>query len=92
MLDPPRAGLRARIAARFEAMVEEGGLAEALALKDLDPALPAARLLGLRPLIALAQGRLTKAEALSRSRHRNAAIRQAPDDLVSPSDGGLCLV
>ena len=53
MIDLPRAELRARIAARFEAMVEAGGLEEALALKDLDPALPAAKLLGLRPLIGL---------------------------------------
>ena len=67
VLDLPRPELRARIATRFEAMVEEGGLVEAMALKDLDPTLPAARLLGLRPLIELAQGRLTKAEALSQA-------------------------
>jgi tRNA dimethylallyltransferase len=64
VLDVPRTDLRARIAVRFAAMVEEGGLAEALALKHLDPALPAAKLLGLRPLIALAEDRLSKAEAL----------------------------
>jgi tRNA dimethylallyltransferase len=63
VLDLPRPQLRARIAARFEAMAAGGGLAEALALKDLDSSLPAARLLGLRPLIALAQGRLGQAEA-----------------------------
>ena len=49
--------LRARIAARFEAMLEQGGLEEARALEGLDPALPAAKLLGLRPLQALARGR-----------------------------------
>ena len=65
LADPPRDVLRARIAARFEAMVDEGGLAEAMALKDLDPALPAAKLLGLRPLIALREGRLGRAEALT---------------------------
>ena len=65
VLDPPRPELHARIAARFEAMVERGGLDEALALKDLDASLPAARLLGLRPLIALADGRLEKSDALS---------------------------
>jgi tRNA dimethylallyltransferase len=65
VLDPPRADLRARIATRFEAMVEGGGLAEALALKDLETDLPAARLLGLRPLIELAEGRLARAEALN---------------------------
>ena len=65
VVELPRAQLRARIATRFEAMVEAGGLAEALALKELDPALPAARLLGLRPLINLSEGRLSKAEALA---------------------------
>jgi tRNA dimethylallyltransferase len=64
VLDPPRSELRLRIAARFEAMLEAGGLEEARALEGLDPALPAAKLLGLRPLQALAAGTLTRAEAL----------------------------
>jgi tRNA dimethylallyltransferase len=64
VLDPPRAELRARIATRFEAMVDNGGLEEARALQHLDPDLPAAKLLGLRPLQAMAEGTLTKAEAL----------------------------
>ena len=64
VLDMPRERLRARIAARFEAMLEQGGLDEARALEGLDPALPAAKLLGLRPLQALAAGRLSQAEAL----------------------------
>jgi tRNA dimethylallyltransferase len=64
VLDPPRPELRARIAARFEAMVERGGLEEAAALAGLDPALPAAKLLGLRPLQALAAGELGKGAAL----------------------------
>ncbi|HEX4637516.1 MAG TPA: tRNA (adenosine(37)-N6)-dimethylallyltransferase MiaA [Rhizomicrobium sp.] len=63
VLDPPRADLRARIAARFETMVDEGALDEAQKLQGLDPALPAAKLLGLRPLQALAAGTLTRAEA-----------------------------
>ena len=64
VLDPPRPELRARIAARFEQMVDEGGLDEARALDGIDPALPAAKLLGLRPLQALAAGTLSRAEAL----------------------------
>ena len=64
VLDPPRPELRSRIAARFEAMLESGGLEEARALEGLDPALPAAKLLGLRPLQALAAGTLTRPEAL----------------------------
>jgi len=64
VLDPPRPELRARIAARFEAMVDQGGLEEARTLEGLDPSLPAAKLLGLRPLQALAAGTLTRDEAL----------------------------
>jgi tRNA dimethylallyltransferase len=64
VLDPPRPQLRARIAARFEDMVEQGGLEEAQKLQGLDPGLPAAKLLGLRPLQALGCGTLTRAEAL----------------------------
>ena len=37
---------------------------EALALFDLDPALPAAKLLGLRPLIAHARGELDRDAAI----------------------------
>jgi len=64
VLDPPRPQLRLRIAVRFEAMLDVGGLQEACALEGLDPALPAAKLLGLRPLQALAAGTLTRPEAL----------------------------
>ena len=64
VLDPPRPELRARIAARFEAMMDQGGLDEARMLAGLDPGLPAAKLLGLRPLQALAAGTLTRDEAL----------------------------
>ena len=64
VLDMPRPDLRARIATRFETMLEQGGLDEARALEGLDPTLPAAKLLGLRPLQALAAGRLTRADAL----------------------------
>ncbi len=65
LLDPPRDALRAAIAARFETMVEAGGLEEARALEGLDPALPAAKLLGLRPLQALARGEVSRAQALA---------------------------
>ncbi len=64
VLDVPRPELRARIGARFEQMVDGGGLEEARALRALDPALPAAKLLGLRPLIGLADGELTQQAAI----------------------------
>jgi len=63
LLDPPRETLRANIAARFETMMEQG-LDEARALEGLDPALPAAKLLGLRPLQALARGEIGPKAAL----------------------------
>lgn len=65
VLNPERPVLRARIGERFEAMVDHGGLEEALALADLDPALPAAKLLGLRPLVAHARGELDRDTATS---------------------------
>ena len=64
VLDPPRPWLRARVARRFEMMLDHGGLEEALALADLDPALPAAKLLGLRPLIAHARGEAEREAAI----------------------------
>jgi tRNA dimethylallyltransferase len=67
VLEIPRQTLRQRIAGRFAAMVDAGGLEEAAALRDLDPELPAARLLGLRPLQALAAGDLSRQEALERA-------------------------
>ena len=67
VLDPPRSELRARIAIRFEEMVEGGGLKEAAALAGLDSALPAAKLLGLRPLQALAAGQISRSDALEQA-------------------------
>jgi tRNA dimethylallyltransferase len=64
VLDPPRAILRAQIAARFEKMLEAGALKEARMLEGLDPTLPAAKLLGLRPLQQMAKGTLNKAQTL----------------------------
>ena len=65
VLSPPRVELYARIDARFEAMLESGALVETLALTGLDPRLPAAKILGLRPLQALAAGEMSRAEALA---------------------------
>ena len=65
VLDPPRPWLRERIAQRFEAMLDQGGLREAMALEDLDPALPAAKLLGLRQLIQHARGEIDRDTAIA---------------------------
>jgi tRNA dimethylallyltransferase len=54
LLDPPR-----------ETMVHAGGLDEARALEGLAPSLPAAKLLGLRPLQALARAEISEKDAIS---------------------------
>ena len=64
VLDPPRALLREAIAERFAAMLDKGALDEVRMLASLEPVLPAAKLLGLRPLISLVQGRLARDEAI----------------------------
>jgi tRNA dimethylallyltransferase len=65
VVDVPRPVLRHRIAVRFARMLETGALAEAVALLGLDPALPAAKTLGLRELWALAEGRMTREQAVT---------------------------
>ncbi len=65
VLAPEREWLRERIGRRFNLMLAEGALAEASAMAalDLDPALPAMKALGLRPLIAHLAGALSLEEA-----------------------------
>ncbi len=69
LLDPPRPALRAAIAARFDAMLAGGAVAEARALADLelDPALPAMRAHGVPELMAYLRGELVLAEAVRRA-------------------------
>jgi tRNA dimethylallyltransferase len=67
VIDVPRETLRARIADRFRAMLEAGAMEEALALADLDPALPAARIIGRRELLKLHDGVLTREQAVERA-------------------------
>jgi tRNA dimethylallyltransferase len=65
VLDLPRNELRTRIADRFKRMLAEGVLTEAATLKGLDPMLPAAKILGLRELLALEAGSMTEADAVT---------------------------
>lgn len=69
-LAPDRTILRERIAARLEIMVAEGAVEEAAKLdaRGLDPALPAMKALGVRPLAAHARGEISLEEALERTR------------------------
>lgn len=65
VLDVPRPELRERIETRFRAMLAAGARAEAAALAGIDPTLPAAKILGLRELLAVEQGLMTEADALT---------------------------
>ncbi|MBO1326391.1 tRNA (adenosine(37)-N6)-dimethylallyltransferase MiaA [Acetobacter sp. TBRC 12305] len=66
---PDRAVLRARIAARFEAMLARGAVKEVRALlaQRLDPALPAMRAHGVPEIAAMLAGDLTIGEAARRA-------------------------
>lgn len=64
VVDPPREVLRERIATRFHQMMDMGAAAEAETLRGIDPALPAAKVLGLRELWAIADGRLRREEGV----------------------------
>jgi len=65
VLSPPRAELHRRIETRFEQMIAGGALEEARSLKGLDPALPSAKLLGLRQLWAVLDGATTMDDAIA---------------------------
>jgi tRNA dimethylallyltransferase len=69
LLDPPRAELRAAIAARWDAMLAAGAIEEvrALAAQGLDPALPAMRAHGVPELVAHLAGRMSLEDASRRA-------------------------
>lgn len=66
LIEPPRAVLAERIAARFSRMMEEGAVEEVKALLalGLDPALPAMRAIGVRELGAMIRGEIGADEAI----------------------------
>ena len=80
VLLPDREALYARINARFDGMAESGGYDEArrLATRRLDPMLPAMKAIGLRELMAIEDGSMTKAEGLEKAKRetRRFAKRQ----------------
>ena len=79
-LEPEREALYARIDARFDAMLKEGALAEvaALAVRRLDPLLPAMKAHGVPALIRHLEGEITleEAAAIGRADTRHYAKRQ----------------
>jgi tRNA dimethylallyltransferase len=66
VLMPERAELHRRCAARFQAMLEHGGLEEArqLAGLGLDPGLPVMRAIGVRPLLRHLAGQIDREAAV----------------------------
>ena len=79
-LEPPREALYARCDARLVAMVEAGALDEvrALCARNLDPALPVMKAVGVREFSAHLRGETTLPEALAAAQQqtRNYAKRQ----------------
>jgi tRNA dimethylallyltransferase len=78
VITPPREELYARIDARFDHMIEHSAVEEAAALADIDPSLPAAKILGLRELSAVKSGTMSLDEAKTAAKQatRNYAKRQ----------------
>jgi tRNA dimethylallyltransferase len=79
-LEPPREALYARCDARLAAMVEAGAVEEVRALmtRDLDPALPAMKAVGVREFAAHLRGETTLPQGLAAAQQqtRNYAKRQ----------------
>jgi tRNA dimethylallyltransferase len=67
VLAPEKSELNARIARRFDTMIDQGALdeAKAFAALGLDPALPASRVLGAPDLLAHLRGALTRDAAIA---------------------------
>ena len=80
-LEPDRKALYDRCDARFEAMLAAGALEEVAELmaRDLDPALPIMKAVGVRELAAQLRGKLTPAQALTAAQQetRRYAKRQS---------------
>ena len=80
VLLPGREALYARCDARFAAMLDSGAIAEveALLARDLDPALPVMRAIGVPEIAALLRGEMSREEALASGQQatRNYAKRQ----------------
>jgi tRNA dimethylallyltransferase len=78
VIEPERALLRRRIDRRFDVMLADGAMEEAAALVGLDPARPAAKILGLRELQAVRAVSMTldEARAAAQAATRQYAKRQ----------------
>src|ERR1043166_5165282 len=68
VIAPSRLAIYQRIVARLDRMMEEGGIEEALALRKLDPLLPAAKILGVREILAARAGYMSLDAAVQETR------------------------
>jgi tRNA dimethylallyltransferase len=68
VIAPSRLAIYQRIVARLDRMMEEGGIEEALALRMLDPLLPAAKILGVREILAARAGYMSLDAAVQETR------------------------
>ena len=78
VIAPPRPELHRRIDRRFDAMLEDGAVDEAVRLSSVDSSRPAAKILGLRELIAVSTGAMAvdEARAIAQASTRQYAKRQ----------------
>ncbi len=88
---PEREPLYAAIDARFDTMIEQGGLEEVKALLalGLDDSLPAMRAHGVRELGAYLSGRTQFGRGDRQGQDRDPPLRQAADDLAQKVHDGL---
>jgi tRNA dimethylallyltransferase len=68
VIAPSRLAIYQRIVARLDRMMEEGGIEEALSLRMLDPLLPAAKILGVREILAARAGYMSLDAAVQETR------------------------
>ena len=78
VIAPPRPELHRRIDRRFDVMLEDGAVDEAVRLSSVDSSRPAAKILGLRELIGVSTGAMAvdEARALAQASTRQYAKRQ----------------
>jgi tRNA dimethylallyltransferase len=78
VIAPPRPELHRRIDRRFDVMLEDGAVDEAVRLSSVDSSRPAAKILGLRELIAVSTGAMAvdEARAIAQASTRQYAKRQ----------------
>ena len=93
-LSPDRALLRESIDRRFDRMIEEGAVDEVRRLRDrgLDPTLPAMRALGVPPLLAHLDGKLSLDAAVDRSKTETRAYAKRQETFARNQLSGFVAI